>query len=102
MQVMSALVLLAVSWFMTLFIVLPFMSRSQGDEGEIVPGTHASAPANFSAKRAAWRTTQIAIPIWIVLVVVIVMGWVTLDDFDLFSRFGPQEPVGAGGGGTGE
>lgn len=101
MQVMSALVLLAVSWFMTLFIVLPFMSRSQGDAGEIVPGTHASAPANFSAKKAVRITTMIALPIWIAQVVIIVMGWVTLDDFDLFTRFGPQAPVGSPAGGTG-
>lgn len=102
MQVMSALVLLAVSWFMTLFIVLPFMSRSQGDEGKIVPGTHASAPANFSAKKAVRVTTMISIPIWIAQVVIIVMGWITLDDFDLFTRFGPQGPVGSPAGGTGE
>lgn len=94
MQVMSALVLLAVSWFMTLFLVLPFMSRSQGEEGDVVPGTHASAPANFSAKRAVRVTTLIAIPIWIAQVVIIVTGWITLDDFDLFTRFGPQTPVG--------
>ena len=101
MQIMSALVLLAVSWFMTLFIVLPFMSRSQGDEGEIVPGTHASAPANFSAKRAVRVTTMISVPIWIAQVVIIVMGWITLDDFDLFSRFGPQGSISAPAGDTG-
>ena len=98
MQVMSALVLLAVSWFMTLLLVLPFMSRSQGEDGQVVPGTHTSAPANFSAKRAAWVTTLIATPIWIAQVVIIVTGTITLDDFDLFTRFGPQTPVGGTGG----
>ena len=98
MQVMSAIVLLAVSWFMTLFLVLPFMSRSQGEDGKVVPGTHVSAPANFSARRAARVVTMIAIPIWILQVVVITMGWVTLSDFDLFTRFGPQAPAGGTGG----
>jgi predicted secreted protein len=98
MAITSALVLLAVCWFMTLFIVLPFLSRSQGEDGSVVPGTHVSAPANFQARRAAWLVTKISVPIWIAMVVVITMGWITLSDFDLFTRFGPQAPTGGTGG----
>lgn len=90
MGVMSALVLLAVCWFMTLFIVLPLVTRTQADDGDVVPGTHSSAPSNFKAKRAAWIVTFVSVPIWILLVIVITQGWITLSDFDLFSRFGPQ------------
>lgn len=36
----SGLVLFAVIWFMTFLIVLPIRVQTQGDVGEIVPGTH--------------------------------------------------------------
>lgn len=32
-------------WWLTLFAVLPFGVRTQGEAGEVVPGTPASAPA---------------------------------------------------------
>ena len=32
-------------WWLTLFAVLPFGVRTQDEEGEVVPGTPASAPA---------------------------------------------------------
>lgn len=31
-------------WWMTLFVVLPFGMRTQGEQGDVVPGTPASAP----------------------------------------------------------
>ena len=93
MSITSALVLLAVCWFMTLFIVLPLMTRTQADAGKIVPGTHASAPEGFSAKRAARVTTLISFPIWVGLVIIITQGWIGLSDFDLFTRFGPDAPT---------
>ena len=63
MSITSALVLLAVTWFMVLFFVLPFKARSQADEGEVVPGTHSGAPANFKAKKTAILVTLISIPL---------------------------------------
>ncbi|MEC9343155.1 MAG: DUF1467 family protein [Pseudomonadota bacterium] len=41
-------------WWLTLFVVLPFGVRTQSEEGEVVPGTHASSPAraNFGRKLA--------------------------------------------------
>ena len=81
----SALVLLAVVWWMTFFIVLPLRMRSQGDEGEIVPGTHASAPANFQMKRKLKITTLWAVPIWAVLAAIILSGVVTIDGMDFMS-----------------
>ena len=98
MAITSALVLLAVCWFMTLFLVLPVVTRTQADAGTQVPGTHVSAPENFKVKRTAWIVTLIAVPIWLALVVIITMGWITLSDFDLFTRFGPPSPGGETGG----
>lgn len=85
----SGLVLLAVVWFMTLFVILPLGNRTQGDAGEVEPGTPASAPQVADLKKKFRQTTCWAVPVWAVIVVVILSGWITVDDFDLFSRFGP-------------
>ena len=90
MGITSALVLLAITWFMVLLIILPLRNTSQGEAGRIVPGTHASAPDDFRAGRKAWITTLIAVPIWLVLVAVILSGWITLDDIDVFDRCAPD------------
>jgi predicted secreted protein len=38
------LVLYIMIWWLTLFAVLPFGVRTQGEEGDVVPGTPESAP----------------------------------------------------------
>ena len=65
MGITSALVLFAVIWFMVFFIVLPLRNETQGDTGEIVPGTHASSPVNPNLKRKVKWTTIAAILIWL-------------------------------------
>lgn len=89
MGITSAIVLLAVFWFMTLFIVLPIGLRTQGDEGARLIGTHASAPENAQLKRKMLWTTVIAVVLWVPTCAVILSGVITVEDFDLFSRFGP-------------
>ena len=52
MSIVSAIVLFAVVWFLTLFVVLPIRLETQGDTGETVRGTHAGSPSSaFSMKR---------------------------------------------------
>mgnify|MGYP001823135735 CR=1 FL=1 len=89
MAITSALVLLAVIWFMVLFIVLPLRLKTQGEVGEVVPGTPASAPTNPRLKRKAKIVTIIALPLWAITCAIILTGTITIDDFDLYSRFGP-------------
>ena len=87
MSIVSALVLFAVVWFMTLFVVLPIRLETQGDVGENVEGTHAGSPAsNFSMRRKAKITTYVAIPIWGLLVVIILWGGISVRDLDMFNR----------------
>lgn len=90
MAITSALVLLAVIWFMLLFIVLPLRLTTQREAGDVVPGTPASAPTNPQLKRKAKIITLIALPLWAIVCAVIISGTITVDDFDLFHRFGPD------------
>lgn len=86
MSIMGAVVLYAITWFMTLFCVLPYRTVSQDEAKDIVPGTPPGAPAGEVMKRKAWVTTLIATPLWVVIVAVIMSGWITIEDLDWFDR----------------
>lgn len=86
MGITSALVLYAVIWFMTFLVVIPIRVDTQGDLGNIVPGTHAGAPENHHLKKKAWITTGVAFVLWAITSAIILSGMVTVDDFDLFHR----------------
>jgi len=87
----SGLVLLAVIWTVVFFIVLPLRLETQGDKGEIVPGTHASSPADFSFKKKAKITSIVAVPIWLVIAGVLLSGAVSVRDIDWFQRMSTPE-----------
>ncbi|SFS15994.1 DUF1467 family protein [Yoonia litorea] len=87
----SGLVLFAVIWTVVFFIVLPLRLETQGDKGEIVPGTHASSPADFSFKKKAKITTIFAFPIWAVIAAVLLTGAVSVRDIDWFERMSTPE-----------
>ncbi|SEO10331.1 Predicted secreted protein [Pseudorhodobacter antarcticus] len=89
MSITAAFVLYAVCWFMTLFVVLPLRNRTQGDAGVVVPGTPASAPADFVIRRKAFITTIAATVIWVILTTVILSGVISVRDFDLMGRMLP-------------
>ncbi|MEC8629999.1 MAG: DUF1467 family protein [Pseudomonadota bacterium] len=82
MTITAAIVLFAVIWFMVLFVTLPVRLRTQGDVGEIVPGTPASAPADFKPRRTAKIVTLWAVAIWIVLGSVIQWGPYSITDLN--------------------
>jgi len=90
MSITSAFVLFAVIWFMVLFVTLPLRLKTQGDVGEIVPGTHAGAPANLKIKRIFLIVSVVSLVLWVVIGGVIISGMVTLDDIDIFSRSRPS------------
>jgi predicted secreted protein len=85
----SGIVLFMVIWSMVFFIVLPLRMISQGDTGEIVPGTHSSAPADAQIGRKAKITTYWAVPIWCLIAAVILSGVISVRDIDFFDRMGP-------------
>lgn len=84
MPVFSALVLYFVIWFLTLFVVLPLRLKTQGEGGQVVPGTHASAPADPAIRRRLLVTTAVATPIWAIVVAIILSGAIGLQDLDFY------------------
>lgn len=90
MGVTSAIVLFAVIWFLVLFIVLPLRLTTQGESGEVVPGTHESAPADPQLKKKALITTVAAAILWVLIVGIILSGWISVRDLDWFGRMEPE------------
>ncbi|MEM9241826.1 MAG: DUF1467 family protein [Pseudomonadota bacterium] len=86
----SGIVLFLVIWFMTFLVVLPIKIQTQGDVGEIVPGTHAGSPEHHHLRKKMWITTAIALVLWGIIAFLMLTGTVTLDDVDLYKRFGPN------------
>ncbi len=87
MSITAAAVLYVVIWFVTMFVVLPIRLRTQGDEGEIVPGTHAGAPANFKLGRTLVIVTIVGTIVWAIIAGIIMSGRIGVEDIDWFDRY---------------
>ena len=86
MGITSGLVLYSVIGFMPFLVVIPIRLETQGDRGEVVPGTHAGAPEKHYLKQKAWITTGVAAVLWAIIAGIILSGVITLNDFDWFDR----------------
>ena len=91
MGITSGIVLFAVIWFMTFLTVIPVRIETQGDRGDVVPGTHAGSPEVHHLKRKAWITTAISVVLWAIIAGIILSGWITLEDIDMFNRLKPKQ-----------
>lgn len=89
MDIVSGIVLFAVVWFMVFFVVLPLRLKTQGEAGEVVPGTHSSAPADAQIGRKMRITTWWALGVWGVIATVILTEAITVRDIDVMDRMGP-------------
>jgi len=89
MGITSAIVLFAVIWFMTFLIVLPLRLKTQGEVGDVVPGTHVSAPSDPQLRRKIKTTTICAVILWIIIAGIIFSGWITVRDMDWFDQLPP-------------
>lgn len=83
----SAFVIFAFVWFLTLLCVLPLQTRTQGEAGQIVEGTPSSAPHNLNFPRKLLITTIVAAIVWAIICGIILSGWITIRDVDLFHRW---------------
>lgn len=93
MGITSAIVLFAVIWFMTFLCVIPIRLKTQGDLGDVVPGTHAGSPEVHNLKRKAWITTGIAFVLWAAIASIILFEVITVRDIDgwMYQRMTPPE-----------
>ena len=82
MAITSGLVLYAVIWFLSFLVIIPIRLVTQGDNGKVVPGTHASAPEIHNLKKKAIITTGVAAVLWAVIAGIILSGVIGIDDFD--------------------
>lgn len=92
MSITAALVLYAVTWFMTFFIVLPLRLKTQGDVGDVVPGTPKGAPHEENVGRKAKITTIFATIVWAILAGIIISGAISVRDFDWRNVMPPETP----------
>lgn len=86
MAITSAMVLFAVIWFMVLFITLPLRLKTQGDVGEVLPGTMPGSPAEINMRRKFKIVTLVTIPLWAIICAIILSGVITICDLDYFHR----------------
>ncbi|HBZ45035.1 MAG TPA: DUF1467 domain-containing protein [Maritimibacter sp.] len=92
MSITGGAVLFVVVWFMTMFIVLPITLRTQGEDGDVVPGTHEGAPSNFKLGRTMLITTLVTLPLWGIIVAIILSGAITVDMLDWNGYLGERTP----------
>ncbi|MEL6375428.1 MAG: DUF1467 family protein [Pseudomonadota bacterium] len=72
MSLIFAFAIYFIIWWLTLFMVLPFGVRTQGEDGAIVPGTPESAPTQFALPRVLIITTMASLVIFAVAYAIIV------------------------------
>lgn len=86
MSVMSAIALYGILWFLTMFIVLPIRLKTQGDVGQVVPGTHASAPSEIRMWSKVKLTTAITTLVFVLVALVIWSEVITFDMIESVTR----------------
>lgn len=97
MSIVQAIVVFAVTWFMTFFVVLPLRFVSQDDDGAVVPGTPRSAPAHDVVGRKARITTVVALVLTAIFYGVVNSGVISIDAIDIFNRGAGATTDGTGG-----
>lgn len=90
MTITAAVVLFSVIWFMVFLVVLPLRLTTQGEAGEVVPGTHSSSPADPQLGRKARVTTLVAAALFAAIASVLVWGPWGVRDLDWFGRMTPE------------
>ena len=89
MNLTGGIVLYAVLWFLTLFVLLPIGERSQREAGAVTPGTPEGAPERPQLRRKMLWTTAISAVLWGLAAWVILGGIISRDqvmNWDLMLR----------------
>jgi predicted secreted protein len=86
MSITGAIVLFAVIWFVTLLVALPIGLTTQGEAGDVTPGTPSSAPSDPRIGRKLFWTTVVTLLLWGPLCALILWGGFTVRDLDFWGR----------------
>jgi len=86
MTITGAIVLFAVFWFLSLYMILPLFVRSQEEAGEVEPGTSAGAPDQPLMKKKLIWTTIAATVLWVIAFVIIESGVISIEDISFLTR----------------
>lgn len=84
MGIVSGLVLYAVMWWMFFFVLLPVRIQTQGDLGEVEPGTQAGAPQVHHLRKKALWATGLAAVLFAIVAPIIIMGWLPISEMEFF------------------
>ena len=88
MTITSIVVVFATSWFLALLVALPIGIRTQGEAGEITPGTPGSAPADPMIRTKVIWATIAALFVSAPICLLIVFGGLTIADLDIWGVAG--------------
>jgi predicted secreted protein len=86
MTITAAFVLFATIWFIALLVALPIGLTTQGEAGEVVPGTPASAPVDAMLRKKLLWVTLVALALWGAICAVILWGGISVRDLDFWGR----------------
>ena len=84
MTITGALILFSVTWFLVFLCILPMRQVSQAEAGDIVPGSASSSPVDPQIGRKVRVTTLITVILWLLMCGVIMSGWISIRDTDVF------------------
>jgi len=87
MNIVAAVAIYFVCWWITLLTVLPIGVRTQSEEGEVVPGTVASAPAIPRMGRKLLLTTILALIPWSIGFAILEYDILSFADFPYVPEF---------------
>ena len=85
MSITSAIVLYCVIWAILFYMINPLWQTSQSEDGEVSPGTPASAPVDPKLRKKVILTTVIATVLFVIAFSIIEFGGLTLEDVRLFT-----------------
>jgi len=88
MGVVTGLILYLIIWVVTFMAAVPIRIKTQGESGEIVPGTHSGSPEQHHLKKKALIVTAVAAVVWGIVATIIITGAITVEDIDMFNRMG--------------
>jgi predicted secreted protein len=80
MSASFAIAIYVVIWWTVLFAILPIGVRTQGEAGEVVPGTPSSAPAKPRLLWIAGVNTIVSAVVFAIVWAAVVYQWIPIEN----------------------